>query len=256
MYLTRRGDILNLLQKNQNMAVKELSDQLQVSEMTVRRDLNKMEGEGLVKRCFGGVSLTNGILLNQSIPVRAANMPAAKRRMAQLASQLVQDGESVLLDSGTTILELSKLLTQKPISIATSSLLIAANASKGAAVVHVSGGELNSKYQVLTGRRAEEFYETINCKYAFVSAGGVSIKRGITEFTENAAALKWMMLAHSKIGVLLVDHTKFETIQMFRAAKLDDIDIVITDQTPPDDYIKFFEESGIELLVAEDDLDA
>lgn len=250
MYINRREDILHLLNQQQNMTVKDLSDQLQVSEMTVRRDLNKMETEGIVKRCFGGVSLAKGLLADQSMTVRAANMPAAKRRMAALGSTLVQDGESVLLDSGTTILELSKLLAQKPICIATSSLMIALNAGKGVASVHVSGGELDMKYQTLSGRTAADFYETINCKYAFVSAGGVSLKRGITEFTEDAAALKQTMLAHSKVGVLMVDSSKLETIQMFRAARLEDIDIVITDWTPPEEYVRFFEDHGIEMMVA------
>ena len=189
MYMNRREDILRLLNQQPTMAVKDLSDQLDVSEMTIRRDLNKMEEEGVVKRCFGGVSLAKGLLVEQSIPVRAANMPAAKRRMAAMASQLVQDGDSVLLDSGTTILELAKLLASKRITIATSSLLIAMKACRGAASIHVSGGELDVGFQTLTGRKAEAFYESINCKYAFVSAGGVSLKRGITEFTEDAAAL-------------------------------------------------------------------
>ena len=155
-------------------------------------------------------------------------MPAAKRRMAAMASQLVQDGDSVLLDSGTTILELAKLLASKRITIATSSLLIAMKACRGAASIHVSGGELDVGFQTLTGRKAEAFYESINCKYAFVSAGGVSLKRGITEFTEDAAALKQIMLAHSKVGVLMADTTKLETIQMFRAARLEDICLLYT----------------------------
>lgn len=253
MYMNRREDILRLLNQQPAMAVKDLSDQLDVSEMTIRRDLNKMEEEGVVKRCFGGVSLAKGLLVEQSIPVRAANMPAAKRRMAAMASQLVQDGDSVLLDSGTTILELAKLLASKRITIATSSLLIAMKACRGAASIHVSGGELDVGFQTLTGRKAEAFYESINCKYAFVSAGGVSLKRGITEFTEDAAALKQIMLAHSKVGVLMADTTKLETIQMFRAARLEDIDIVITDRVPPDEYMRFFEDSGIELMVAEEE---
>lgn len=251
MYVARKERILHLLDQQSNMAIKELSERLQVSEMTVRRDLIKMEQEGLVKRCFGGVSLASDQLMAQTIPVRAANMPAAKRRMAALANDLIEDGESVLLDSGTTILELAKLLAQKDVCIATSSLMIAMNAGGGKAVVHLSGGELDHGFQTLTGPRAVSFYETINCKYAFVSAGGVSLKRGLTEFTTDAAALKQTMLAHSKIRVLLADSTKLETIQMFRAARLEDIDILITDQMPPEDYVRFLDDNGIELLVAE-----
>lgn len=252
MYEIRRAEILKYLKRNKNITVKALSEYLQVSEMTIRRDLSKLETEGIVKRIFGGVSIATDQIISQALPVRATNMPAAKRRMAKLAEKLVQDGDSVLLDSGTTILELSKLLIKKQIKIITSSLLIAENACNSSATIHVSGGILDSKYRTLIGNTAIKFYENINCTYAFVGCGGVSLDRGITEFTEEAAAQKQAMITHSRTGVLMVDNTKFETVQMFKAAMLEDIDIVITDEKPSSEYLKFFDRNGIELLVAED----
>ncbi len=253
MYIQRREEILLFLDQHTNATVKDLSDQLAVSEMTIRRDLNKMEEEGVVKRSFGGVSVANALLMEQSIGVRAANMPAAKRRMAMLAAELVHDGESVLLDSGTTILELSKILAKKPVHMVTSSLLIAANATKGQASVLLSGGALDVNFQTLTGRTAIDFYDRVNCRYAFVSAGGVSIERGITEFTEDAAALKHAMLTHAEVRVLMVDRTKLDTVRMFRASHLDEIDIVITDEMPPKEYTTCFADHGISLMVAKEE---
>ncbi len=253
MYINRREEILHYLNRTDNITVKELSNLLRVSEMTIRRDLNKLETEGVVKRSFGGVMLSSEQITALSFPVRAANVPVAKRRMAMIAGRLIEDGDSVILDSGTTILELSRILTKKAVSIVTSSLLIAETAGNGAAGIHLSGGVLNPNYHALTGRAAERYYEDINCRYAFVSAGGVSIKNGITEFTEDAASLKRIMLAHAKVGILVADSTKFNTIQMFRAAKLDDIDIVITDRQPSKEYVDFFKENEIELMVADEE---
>ena len=253
MYINRREEILHYLNRTAKITVKELSDQLRVSEMTIRRDLNKLEAEGVVKRSFGGVMLSSEQVTAQLLPVRAANMPAAKRRMAMMAGKFIEDGDTVLLDSGTTILELSRILAKKAVSIVTSSLLIAETAGNGAAGIHLSGGVLDPHYQTMMGRAAERYYEDINCKYAFVSAGGVSVKGGITEFTEDAASLKRIMLAHAKVGILVVDSTKFNTIQMFRAAKLDDIDLVITDRQPSKEYVDFFQENEIELMVADEE---
>ncbi len=253
MFEIRRDKIMNFLKDQSSMTVRELADHLEVSEMTIRRDLSKMESDGVVKRYFGGVSCTTGTIAAQSIPLRAANMPAAKKKMAALANELVHDGDSVILDSGTTIYELAKLLGKKQLFIATSSLLVAENANSDTARIHLSGGKLDPKFKTLSGYYAENFYETINCDYAFVGAGGVSLKCGITEFTEDAAALKRKMLSRARVGILMVDSTKIDTIQTFRAVALEDIDIIITDCIPPSEYMDFFENKGIKILIAEDE---
>lgn len=256
MFDKRREDILALLQESTVLPIKEISERLLVSEMTIRRDLEKMEREGIVQRSFGGVSLVKGIYIEKPIPVRAANMPQAKRRMAALASNMVEDGDAVFLDTGTTIYELSKRISKKRVHIATSSIQTSISASKGSAKVLLSGGEMDQTYQVLFGRTAENFYRTMYAKYAFVSAGGVSLLQGVTEYTEPGANLKRIMLEQAEKRVLIADHTKFDVIQLFKAVDIDFFHCVITDVTPGEAYLNFFSDHHIELLVADETADS
>lgn len=250
MYDRRREYILELLQEHDTLAVREIAQRLHVSEMTVRRDLIKMEQEGSVYRSFGGVSFVKGLYIERPIAVRAADMPQEKRKMAMIAANMVEDGDSVFLDGGTTIYELSKYLAKKRIYIATSSIQTSMGASKGIATVYLSGGQVDKKYKILLGPSAQRFYRSINCKYAFVSAGGVSIDKGVTEYTEEGAALKRTMLEQAEIKVLIVDHTKFDVARLFKSADLRTFHFVITDQQPQQAYCTFFKENQIELIIA------
>ncbi len=248
MYDQRRENILNLLENKPSLTIKELSGTLEVSEMTVRRDLSKMEREGVVQRSFGGVSLSKGLLLEQAMPMRAANMPNAKRQIAALAASLVEDGDSVALDNGTSINELARCIAKKNIFIVTSSIHVAITASQGEAVVHLSGGELNKNLFTLFGPAAQDHYKGLNYKYAFVGAGGVSLMEGVTEFKEDAAALKQTMLRQARTKVLLADHTKFGEAKLFRAAALNTFDILITDKIPNRDYLDYFKKNDIKIM--------
>ena len=251
MYVKRREEILTALKDTPTLSVRDLSDGLKVSEMTIRRDLAKMEAEGVVQRYFGGVRASDLPLLQQATNVRASSMTQAKRRIAAKAASLVGDGDAVILDCGTTILELSRLLVQRPITIVTSYLLIASMQQRINATIHLSGGELFDQYKIMIGRKAEEFYEGINCKYAFLSAAGLHVKRGVTEYTGDEAALKRVMLEHAKTRVLLMDSSKFGIIQTFRAVELGKIDILITDKKPPKEYMTLLKKNGVEVIVAQ-----
>ena len=125
MYAKRREDILAMLKETSPLAVKELAERLLVSEMTVRRDLTQMEKEGLVKRSFGSASLSlEGVKPEflQSVMQRTIRAAEAKKRIAEAAAALVRDGDSVILDVGTTVYELAKLLCTTAVTIHTSSV--------------------------------------------------------------------------------------------------------------------------------------
>lgn len=252
MYDKRREDIMAMLKETSPLSVREIADRLLVSEMTVRRDLTQMEKEGVVKRSFGSASLSEEVNIEQSIFQRAIKMSAAKRRIAQVANQMVQAGDSVILDVGTTIYELAKLLGDKQVTIATSSIPTALCANKGMADVRVSGGRMERTYEVLDGPAAESFYQNLYCKYVFISAAAVSLQYGLTAYTEDDASLKRVILSRGEKKVLLVDSSKFGIVQQFRVSGFENVDIVITDTRPGEAYVEFFTQRGIELIVADE----
>lgn len=254
MYAKRREDILAMLKETSPLAVKEIAERLLVSEMTVRRDLTQMEKEGLVKRSFGSASLLpEGVKpeLMQSLLQRSSRSSEAKRNMAAAAAALVRDGDSVILDVGTTVYEVAKLLCNKAVTIHTSSVPTALCANGGIAEVRLSGGRMERSYEVLNGPAAERFYESLYCDFVFVSAASVSLEYGLTAYTEDDAALKSIMLERGRTRVLLADSGKFDLVQQYRACGLEKMDVVITDTCPAQKYRDFLENRGIRLIVAD-----
>lgn len=254
MYAKRREDILAMLKETSPLAVKEIAERLLVSEMTVRRDLTQMEKEGLVKRTFGSASLSpEGVKPEflQSVMQRASRASEAKKRIAGAAATLVKDGDSVVLDVGTTVYELAKLLCSKAITIHTSSIPTALCANGGIADVRVSGGRMERSYEVLNGPAAESFYRNLYCDFVFISAASVSLEYGLTAYTEDDAALKRIMLTRGRTRVLLADSGKFDSIQQYRACGLENVDIVITDVCPEQNYMDFFASHGIRVMVTD-----
>lgn len=252
MYEKRREDIMAMLKESSPMPVREIADRLLVSEMTVRRDLTQMEKEGIVKRSFGSASLCEGIYMEQSVIQRALKMPESKLKIAKAADLLVQAGDSVILDVGTTVYELARLLGNKQVTISTSSIPTALCAIKGIADVRVSGGRMEQNYEVLNGPSAEMFYRNIYCKYVFISAAAVSLEHGLTAYTEDDASLKRVILSRGEKRVLLADTSKFDAVQQFRAGNLEDVDIVITDTRPDSKYMNFFKDKNIRVIIADE----
>ena len=254
MYAKRREDILAMLKETSPLAVKEIAERLLVSEMTVRRDLTQMEKEGLVKRSFGSASLSpEGVKPEflQSVMQRTSRASEAKKRIAETAAALVKDGDSVILDVGTTVYEVAKLLCSKSVTIHTSSVPTALCANGGIADVRLSGGRMERSYEVLNGPAAESFYQNLYCDFVFISAASASLEYGLTAYTEDDAALKRIMLERGRTRVLLVDSGKFDSIQQYRACGLENVDIVITDVCPEQNYMDFFTCHGIRVIVAD-----
>lgn len=255
MYAKRREDILAMLKETSPRTVKEIAESLLVSEMTVRRDLTQMEREGLVKRSFGTASLSAEDVkpeFLQAIMQRASRASEAKKRIAAAAAELVRDGDSLILDVGTTVYELAKLVCGRAVTIHTSSIPTALCANGGTAEVRVSGGRMERTYEVLNGPAAESFYRSLYCDFVFISAASVSLDYGLTAYTEDDAALKRIMLTRGKTCVLLADSGKFDAIQQYRACGLDRVNVVITDVRPGEEYMAFFDQRGIRVIVAEE----
>ncbi len=254
MYAKRKEDILAMLKETSPRTVKEIAERLLVSEMTVRRDLTQMEKDGLVKRAFGSASLSaEGVQPEflQSILQRTNRASEAKKRIAAVAADMVHDGDSAILDVGTTVYEVAKLLCDKQVTLHTSSVPTALCANGGAAEVRLSGGRMERTYEVLGGPAAESFYQSLYCDFVFISAASISLEYGLTAYTEDDAALKRIMLKHGRVRVLLVDSGKFDRIQQYRACGLEYVNVVITDTQPAQSYLDFFAAHQIRVIVAE-----
>lgn len=256
MHQDRRREILKLLQEEvlggeeTIVSIKRLSDLLKVSEMTIRRDVARMEEAGEIIRSFGGISLNTGNCIEYTPPIRANNMPKEKKEIAGRAAEMVRGGQCLCIGTGSTLVHLAKLISGMNIIVTTSSISAAINASKGATEVHLVGGKLNLQHMLTTGYYTDNFYHNMNFDIAFVGTAGISLKGGVSEYTEISASIKRTMCERAAVKVLLVDHTKFSVEKPFKSMEIKEFDYIITDKAPDNVYKEYFKEHGVTLLLA------
>jgi DeoR/GlpR family transcriptional regulator of sugar metabolism len=243
--------------------LKSLALELGVSHSTVRRDLEALEQQGLVKQTHGGV-IWVGVDRNGGGAAAANARPYAfdqrmsyqvdaKRQIARAARKLIQTGQTVLLDGGTTTFHLAQQLLGQPLQVVTNSLPIANLFLNDENVELVlTGGLMYPRYGVLLGPTAENMLATIHTKTLFLSVAGVHDGALYNQNLLLVQAERRMMQQAQEV-VLLVDSGKFGQQALTQLGKLDEIDVVVTDDGLAEEHRAMVREAGCELIVAERD---
>jgi DeoR/GlpR family transcriptional regulator of sugar metabolism len=230
-----------------------LAIELGVSQSTVRRDVELLETKGLVTRTHGGVIWTgdrNAPARPYAFDQRMAYQLDAKRQIAKAAKALVQPGETVLIDGGTTTFYLAEELLGLPLQIVTNSLPIANLFLNDENVeLIVSGGLAYPRYGVLLGPTAEHVLGQIHTKTMFLSVAGIN--EG-SLYNQNLLLVQaeQKMMSQAQQVVLLADATKFGQQALAKLCEMKEIDVVVTDGNISDDDRQQIESSGCELIVA------
>ncbi|MDW8054828.1 MAG: DeoR/GlpR family DNA-binding transcription regulator [Anaerolineae bacterium] len=250
--ISRQQRILQLLDQKGMVRVAELCEQFGVSEMTVRRDLNELEQAGVLRRVHGGAVSARGRSYEPPFLSRATTHQAEKERIGRLAASLVQDGESIALDVGTTTLAVAHALREKRnLTVLTHSLHIAqVLAAQPYIRLIVVGGVLRVGELSLTGHLAERAYREFFVDKLFLGVGGISIHAGLTEFNLEDALVKQAMLHAAKERIVVADASKLERIAFARVCALSDIDTLITNAEADSGMIQRLEEAGVRVLLA------
>lgn len=246
----RRNLILEKLQEERKVVVSELSTLFDVSEETIRRDLDKLDREGLAIKSYGGAVLNENTGLDMPFNVRKKRNIKAKQEIAELVSGLVREEEHIIVDPSTTAVAVVKALkSRKKLTVITSSIevLIELTDVSGWNII-CTGGSLQEKYLTLVGSRAEDIIGSFNADKVIFSCKGIDLNRGVTDASDILSQVKQAMLRSAKKRILAVDHTKFGNVAFSRICGLSDIDMVVTDNCPPREWTEYFAEKGIECL--------
>lgn len=252
----RRDEIVGEVLKNGHVAVRSLARRLEVSEATVRRDLRSLADAGQLDLVYGGATLPRSS--DFSFLTKARRNVAAKRRIGRLAAGLVQDHDTVFLDSGTTIYEMvPHLRARRGLTIIVNSMRFAVElgAAGSANNVIVVGGQYRPERMDTVGAMAHETLEQLRGFRAFVGADGLSAEFGITACDIESAHLYKLAIRNAREAILLVDHTKFLSPSLFKICELDDVSRIVTDCRPADSWVDCLNERGIDLLYPEDEQD-
>lgn len=231
-------------------SVKELSEVLGVSEMTIRRDLRLLEQKGLVRRVFGGAQLVEPqMALEESYEKRLVKGKEAKEAIARFAKRFVVPGDTVVLDGSTTALCLAREIKNLQITVSTNSVLIAGALIGGEAQVLVVGGELRFLSQTLVGPLAEETLSHLHPDKAFFSAKGL-IAQGFMDSHLGEVAVKQVMLRMASQRIALLDSSKFGVKGLYTLAYLEQVDSLVTEAPPPEELQKALQEASVTLYIA------
>ena len=251
--LERQNEILEILGQKKSATVEELASELYVSGATIRRDLRAMEKQGLIKRSHGGAMLFKSSAEESAFAIREQENTQAKRTIARLASKLIKNGDSVFIDSSSTVGYVIPLLTTfKYLSVTTTGLRNALLLSQTDNVkIYIAGGEIQNHSNSISGTDTMDFISRIHADIAIVSCTGISINNGITDASIEQAKLKQQMKKNSSKIAVLCDSTKFDKVFLCKDFDFSDVDYLITEKTPPIEYVEKLAETKCKIVTPE-----
>jgi DeoR family transcriptional regulator, aga operon transcriptional repressor len=228
----RRQHVLSLIQRDGRVLVSELSEDLGISQITVRKDLDYLESKGLVQRSHGGaLAPSNGALFDPSLKEKKRQHSAEKARIAEAAIELIREGECILLDSGTTTTAIaSRLRDFQSLTVITNAINIAAILSGSRVEVVLTGGTLRPNSSSLVGPIAEDMLREIHADILFLGVDGFDLQVGLTTPNVLEARVNRAMVNASKLVVAVCDATKFHRRSMALIVPPNRIHRVITDR--------------------------
>ena len=248
----RHRYILEQLQQQGSCRVAELAQALNVSEMTVHRDLNHLARQQLLRKVHGGAVRRNYIEMNYRD--RAVQNQEAKALVARLARSLVRPGNNLYLAPGSTAYELALLLDVPDLQVYTNSLPTAtalARADHPNQVVMLLGGRLVGFVEALVGEATEAALADLRLNYAFIAVTGLSLEGGLTIYTEEEARVIRTVMRAARKTVLLTDASKYDLIVGPSVGSLADVHTVVTDSIPAA-YVAYCQANDVEVLLASD----
>lgn len=227
---SRLDQIMDYLKSHNLVTVDQLVAAISASPATIRRDLIKLDQEGVISRTHGGVTLNRFIPAQPTTLEKMQRNLAEKQAIAQAAASLVKSGDSVVLDAGTTMLELARQLTHLQLRVITSDLHIALFLSGFKQIeVTIIGGRIDDSSQSCIGDHGRRLLKNIYPDVAFVSCNSWSLEKGITTPTEEKAGLKEDLLLNARRRVLLADSSKYGSWSLFCVTPLQNLTDIITD---------------------------
>lgn len=235
--------IINRLQVRPSISVQELSKEMNVSLSTVQRDLRKLEGENRIERSRGGaISNSYSEILSGITEVAVSDKihlhQDEKEIIAKNASKLINDGECIFLDSGTTIAHLVPFIMNKNITIVTNSHYVLRKLVGCKGKIYMLGGVYNAKYDMTLGASTISQMEKLRFDRIFISANGIDLKiKEVYSVESEISIIKQWAMKRSKRKYLLVDDSKFDTRAIHTYAKVTDFDYIFTNAYPAEEKV-------------------
>ena len=251
----RRRQILDLVRSDGSVHVNALAHTFGVSTVTIRNDLAQLEASGELQRDRGGAintAASRHVKHLLGLPERATLNLAAKQRIGKIAAGLVQAGDTIIMDAGTTVVEMAPHLSAiQPLTVVTNALNVALSVGAGSAAQTILlGGTLSREASSTVGPLAEQTLADLSVGKVFLGTQALDLEDGLTDTTLEIAQIKRAMIKAAKQVILLADSAKWDHTGFIKVAPLAEIDVLITDDKFPEQARTAVEQLGIRVLLA------
>lgn len=246
----RRKEIVEAVGKADKLTVAQLSERFDISEVTIRQDLQALHDQGFLLRTRGGAVASNK-MPEMSFDMRQQQNAAMKARFGKAAADLVNDGDTIFLDASTTAHAMIPHLKKfSELTVVTNSLKVAMAFLDAPQIqVTLPGGHLRRESISLVGLTNDSPMPPINIQAGFFGARGITLEEGLTDVNINEVALKRRIIESCRQVVALVDSRKWGKVAAYTFARLPQIDVIISDHSAPKDLIKKFKSNQIEVTL-------
>jgi DeoR family transcriptional regulator, fructose operon transcriptional repressor len=243
----RKNKILQLLNENKKLLVPELCDVFHVSPATIRNDLRELENCGLLQRTHGGALSNPKTRFELNSYQKEISQLTEKQLIARYSAGLVEDGDTIAIDTGTTTLEFAKMLgSKRDITVVTNDIQIASQLEQSAnATVIFIGGILRKGFHCTVGPAAVRMLSEFSVDKAFMATNGISLEKGLTTPDMNQAEIKKAMIQIANEIIVLCDSSKFGNNAFVQVAPVSAISRIITDQNIDERDFKVFQSKDI-----------
>lgn len=249
----RRDAIKVILMREKSARVVDLASEFQVSEETIRRDLAALERAGVVKKNYGGAVLAEEIHkaeeLIESVHRRKLHLAHEKDQIGKAAASLVNDGQIIILDSGSTTWCVARHLRDREITVLTNGVTVAEEFGRGeSSTVFMIGGKLIKKTMSLVGPQAERDIQRFSADYVFLGASGISIQKGYTSSDIYEAEVKRAMINSGKRTVIVADHSKINRQGLISFCSLGNVYALVTSDLADEAVLTEAKRLGVEVI--------
>lgn len=236
--------------KEKKVYVSKLSEKFDVTEETIRRDLEKLELQGIVTRSYGGAIL-NAEKTNEDIPFykRSKTNIESKQYIAAKAVDFIKEGSTIVADCSSTVLETLKMIKNRnDVTVITNSVEVLQELNQSDLNIISTGGSVIQRSLSLQGPITQNTIRKYNVDIALVSCKGIDLEKGILDSNEAEAEIKRTMIKQSNKAILLVDHSKYDKTSFVKLFDYENIDYIITDEEPKEEWMSLLHSYNIEVV--------
>ena len=248
---TRQQKIIDLVQKNGYVSTEDLVELFKVSPQTIRRDLNELADDNIIRRHHGGAT-TPLSSVNTAYDARKIMQSHEKNSIAEALAKYIPDGATLFMDIGTTPESVAKVLVKnhKDLRVVTNNINVASilMGNEDFKVI-LAGGEVRNKDGGIVGEATLDFIKQFRLDFGIIGISGIDYDGSLLDFDYHEVRVKQAIIENSRSVYLAVDHTKFGRNAMVHLGNISELDMLITDQQPPEEITALLKEHNIPLEV-------